>query len=52
MSMLLLFIDTKCTIIFGHGHYDIFILKQNSLLISKFLSNLLFEKLVNSPKSR
>ena len=36
--------------IFGHGHYDIFILKQNNLLIIKVLSNLLLEKLVNSPK--
>ena len=32
MSMLLLFIDNKMYHIFGHGHYDVFILKQNNLL--------------------
>ena len=47
--MLLLFIDTKCTIYFGHEHYNIFVLKQNNLLIiSRFLSHLLLEKLLNS----
>ena len=37
MCMLLLFIHTKCTIYLGifwnYGHYDIFVLKQNSLII-------------------
>ena len=39
--------------IFGHGHYDILILKQNNLFIIKvfYFSNLLLEKLANSPKS-
>ena len=34
--------------IFGYGHFDIFILRQNNLI--KFLSHLKLEKLVNSPK--
>ena len=38
--------------IFGHLHYDIFISKQNNLLIIKFLFNLLLEKLVNSPMNK
>ena len=37
--------------IFGHGHYNIFILNKTTSYLSKFLSNLLLEKLVNSQKS-
>ena len=55
MCMLLLFTDTTFNIdlsIFReYEHYEIFVLKQNNLLIIKFLSHFLLEKLVNSPKS-
>ena len=44
----LTFYRCKMYHIFGHGHYGIFILKQNNLLIIKvFFSNLLLETLVN-----
>ena len=47
------FYRNKMYHIFGHGHYDILILKQNNLFIIKvfYFSNLLLEKLANSPKS-
>ena len=50
MCMLLLFIDTKCTIYVGKDIMTYLFLRKTCWL-SKFLSHLLLEKLLNSPKS-
>ena len=49
--MLLLLKDTKYTVYLGMPHYDIFVLKQNNLLIIKVSFSFITFKAVKETKS-